>query len=177
MISENDARRGRGRPSKFPDVDLELIVRGFGSKAKTRRQHLNVFYMSIAIRALAKETTDGRMVVHSKFRWLHDESRREQTSRWYKATILSELGRIGNRKEIRKIAAGICEKQFKTKNAVAMIRTIRKRRKSETPDVQQLTKEIDATIRHFRARYPETTSEIIIEALTRNVERELDRKK
>ena len=57
--------------------------------AKTHRQHLNLAYAHKAFKILMR----GKRVP-PEFHWLYEWKRTEQTSRYCKTTILSELGRF-----------------------------------------------------------------------------------
>ena len=113
MISEN--RRKRGRPPEFTATELAFLGSWFPD-VKTRRGLHNIGYRQRALGAL----------MHDKqFAWLCDiEEMHLGTGKSWKPAILVELGRLKDSDLIREVAAILCERKPKTRDAVDIIRRV-----------------------------------------------------
>ena len=182
MISNN--KRGRGRPRKYSDWHLRL-GKGMGTRANTERQLQNGIFTFMALWALSGRNYDdefgeflkkGRRLIGGveswdfeippRYSWLYDKSQADKRpNRYYKATILAELGRLEDPKEIRRVAKAVCKAKHGTKVATAGLRNVRLGTE-KSGDSQQLAMEIVRTILHYRVRYPEMQAKGVQEALS-----------
>jgi hypothetical protein len=131
--SEN---KRRGRPKLFPDEFINGM-RGLWPEVKTRRGIIDISYRNRAFVILEDD---------KKYSWLCSEDD-------FKSSILTELGRIQDKKSIKRVALQICEIKPKTKHAVAMIRQARTGREPD-PDASQLIREIIKIINDYTIRHP-----------------------
>jgi hypothetical protein len=166
MISKN-VKRGRGRPGKFSDESLQQL--GWKDmETLTNRQKQNRHYTARALWALARDPEAGDLSIRPDFKWLYDETLKGKSRRYGKATILAQLGRIGNDQLIKKVARELCKLEPRTKDAVVLIRQLRSGGVKEG-DTKQLTQEIAKTILQYRIRYPKTSQPQVNDALASNL--------
>lgn len=100
------------------------------------------------------------------FLWLGDFSKsgnNKSQRRWYKKTILAELGRIKSDKKLIKAATEICRLTPKTQEAIKMIRGWRLLR---TPEPVSLESTLRKTIEEYRKQHPDITDAEIYETLS-----------
>lgn len=116
-VSKNP-RRGRGRPKAFSSEFMKFVKMAGHSHLCSQRQLTNVAYAWHAMFALRNR----------RFSWLIDWPRADRHEpRSMKLMVLSELGRFGDRRLIRRWAEMLCEdKPMPVHKAVAMLRTGRR---------------------------------------------------
>ena len=152
---ENISKKKRGRPKLLDDSHLALVR--YATDAKTTRHQQNVHY---SLRAIGMLSNDPR------FKWLCDgKAMMKGAQHSYRPTILAELGRIENDDDLKAVALRICKLKPKVRDAVVMIRRFRTGKVKEA-DSLQLANEILAIVNRYTGRYPETTAQQILTALT-----------
>lgn len=151
--SEKDARP-RGRPRLFSDR-WENWTRGEGFCGKTHRAAAERWYGCEAWGILRPDADDKER--EARFGWLCNNDK----PRW---TLLAELGRIGDPATVEEVAEVLCEWRPTTKAGVAYIRRVRLG-KPARGEVLDLTNELITAVNGFMARFPETTSMDVLDAL------------
>jgi hypothetical protein len=118
-LSENvsEKKRGRGRPRAFSEEEERWFDKmQTGNNCLTRRGKMNHWYALEGGRALKEG---------SRFKWLLDTEAIMAGTAHFPHTILSEIGRIPNDDDKREVAAFLCERKPKVKEAVRIIRHFR----------------------------------------------------
>ena len=141
-ISETVSEKNRGRPPVMDKEALEMVA-FVAPDVKTHRGKLNIFYRQRAVFVL---------VYDPRFSWIVDEKKMLAGTGEWKQGILSELGRIENKEDMKLMALEICKLKPKTKAAVAIIRRWRTGKES----TGSIDKTIVRAINSYIERYPET---------------------
>jgi len=106
----------RGRPSLFdPAVSVKILA--LYPEIKTGRGKLDVLYRTWAVQVLIDD---------ERFSWLCDSAKMAAgVDGAWQPGILRELGKIGNKADLRGVALQICALRPKMHEAVVMIRGVR----------------------------------------------------
>ena len=86
------------------------------------------------------------------------------SSKLYKATTLSELGRVADHTLLRRLAGEIYSRKLSTRQATNHVRAARL--PDRRPGFAKLTQHLLRCIKTFREKYPLTTPEDVQEALS-----------
>jgi hypothetical protein len=145
----------RGRVPFSVDADL-LAINEVASNATTQRGKLDIFYRLKALSTLGNER---------RVSWICDAAKLKagEKSAW-KPGILSELGKIEDRKNMLSIALEICELKPKTKDAIRMIRRTRLG-PSKPGTAAGVHGAIINAINHYLSEHPDTSWDIVEEGL------------
>jgi hypothetical protein len=141
----------RGRPCVIPEeTRAQYAAMGLFDDITTERSRHNVYYRQRA--CLVLQITDP--VASAPFRWLADieAMRRARNKRW-RATILTELGRINDEDQLRAIALAVCERKPRAREAITLIRKLR-RRATGNGTADGLRRELIRQANDYLARHP-----------------------
>lgn len=138
----------RGRPVVMPE-EWEKLMTGLGmfTDIHSRRGRVNKWYMAHAMSVLMDESQK----IPGRYAWLHDEA----TQR-IRSTILTELGRIEDDALLIAMAGELCNHKPHTKDAVAMIRRVRRVNRKKGSALA-LADEIIDVLNHYVQRFPDMT--------------------
>ena len=140
----------RGRPRVTPPEWDDLMEQSEGNLS--RRSHVKRFHMMTAI---------GVLDIGGEFTYVTGD---EATGANPRYEILAELGQLADPATIREVAAQVCKRRIKVKDAIALIRTFRNGR-AAPGDADALAGEIARVVRNYKLRHPETTNDQVHEAL------------
>ena len=157
VITENISETKSGRPPLMSvEQEAFLTACGLFTNSTTRRSKMNVFYRQRAVSILSE----------GDYKWLFDEEKvmSDGGDKYWKPTILTELGRIENDDDLRAVASQLCERKPATRDAVLMVRTFRT---GGLPagDSIQLANEIIQTINRYRHSHADVTKQDVVDAL------------
>ncbi len=157
VITENISETKTGRPSLM-SVEQEAVFTALGlfTDSTPRRSKMNVFYRQRALGIIC----DG------DYTWLFDKEKimTDGGDKYWKPTILMELGRIENDDDLRAVASQLCERKPATRDAVLMVRTFRT---GGLPagNTLQLTNEIIQIINRYLQTHADVTKQDVLAAL------------
>lgn len=145
----------RGRVPFSVDADL-LAINEAASNATTQRGKLDIYYR---LKALSSLGNDPRLS------WICEPEKMKAGERnSWKPGILSELGKIKDRKNMLSIALEICEFKPKTKDAIRMIRRARLG-PSKPGTAAGVHGAIINAINQYLSEHPDTSWDIVEEGL------------
>jgi hypothetical protein len=167
-ITENISETKNGRPSLMSvEQEAFLTACGLFTNSTPRRSKMNVFYRQRALGIIC----DG------DYKWLFDKEKimTDGSDKYWKPTILTELGRIENDDDLRAVASQLCERKPATRDAVLMVRAFRT---GSLPagNALQLTNEIIHTINRYLQTHADVLKQDVLDALrtaTANVDESL----
>ncbi len=137
--AESAENRRRGRPPVIPELHEALYRSQYGDMP--RRKMLERHYEIRALRTLGNGN-------QAEFRWLFGDG----TETNYRQSVLAALGRIEDRDILLTVARQICEMKPKARNAVAMIRRVRR---GDSPvKCGGLAHELIRTVNDYLVRHP-----------------------
>jgi hypothetical protein len=162
--------RRRGRPPRYDPARLDQLRQDphIHGRIGSTRGLQNLLYQERARQLLDRPE-------HAPWvRWLIDPEKIQRGERGgLRPTILAELGRLKDDRELVTLAKRLCEAQPRTHQAVQLIRRQRLWRPwmyTATERTErltgQLTKQLLAVITRYREGYPEATTALILKALT-----------
>lgn len=135
------ARKKKPARPKSMDRALEQFLRSLYPKVKSTRGLQEKQHQTRAVLLVMDQP---------EFRWLFDPA-----TGTCRSTILTELGRIEDDGLLLEMAAEICRRRPKTREAVAAIRRVRGARSE--PSSRQLAVKLVKSIDAYLKRYPATT--------------------
>ena len=142
-ITEKFSKK-RGRPKVASEIEQMVVAVHGPHPGKSSRTKTNFLYQTRAMKVIMDD---------DRYEWLSA-----------KQTILYELGRIQDEDERKEVALELCQKQPKTKDAVAMLRRYRLGREVES-DEKKLLNHFLKAIDDYKAVHPSVSFSDIAEAL------------
>jgi hypothetical protein len=161
-ISENFSEKGkRGRP-RLMQPELEKRIREEKPYTDLRTLH-NEHYEARAFRILGLSPNNPP---DFPFSWLSDNSKVElglSKRRGHRKTILAELGRIADKKNLIEAATEICLRKPKTQDAIKLIRGWRLGRASDSVTLESTLRK---AIENYIQKHNNVTDNDIYESLS-----------
>jgi hypothetical protein len=153
-VSENPGKPKRGRPPSR-DANALSMLRSWFPEIRTRRGQQNRWHALHALTVLDYDPA---------FRWLvPSEEAIHRGEGGIRFSVLNELGRIADDGELRDVAAVVCERQMKTREAVAFVR--RCRVGARPGGAIALTNAVIGCVNAYVQQHPDTTLRQIRAAL------------
>jgi hypothetical protein len=156
-FAEKQTGKKRGKPAKFSEREIaacEAMNLFDGHRSKRGRDE--VLHRQRALHHLAA-------VQDERLKWLFDEDAIMRGDD-LKYSVLAELGRIDDQRELLTIALAVCELKPSITDAVQMIKRYRAG-EAKPGESDKLTQEIIGTINRYLKRHP-TSWEQVKEALS-----------
>lgn len=170
MENISESKKKIGRPEKLMDCGRtynEFIQDSkkhglLNPENKSRRAHINGFYMSTAQGAL--QDSNGKCFADGEFAFIisHGESMYDSIN--YKRTILQELGRLEDYDTIRLVARYICENKLTTDSAVSYIRQLKVGQKQGS--ALELAIILSKTIEAYSLKHKNVECELVLSAIS-----------
>jgi hypothetical protein len=153
-VSENPGKPKRGRQPSL-DATAMSMLRSWFPEIRTRRGQQNRWHALHALNVLDYDPA---------FRWLvPSEEAIHRGEGSIRFSVLNEVGRIADDGELRAVAAVVCERQLKTREAVAFVR--RCRVAPRPGSATALTNAVIGCVNAYVQQHPDTTLRQIRAAL------------
>jgi hypothetical protein len=147
-VSENSTViRRRGRPRRFTDQTIAWLQDIHKPEKRTTRHLQNFSYQ-----ARAQELIEPLVKSSPELGWLYDHEAIWRGEGTYRQTIMQALGRIDDDAVLIAVARRVCELKLRTRDAVALMRRVRKVQKPI-----DLTEALRRTLNIYLREHPELT--------------------
>jgi hypothetical protein len=163
-ISEtNSEKPKRGRPRLLPPELADVYANGRKDIHPRSIQNRHYELRAFELLFMAGNEAD-RETAQERYRWLCNVDEQHSRHKAMRSAVLAELGRFDDPAAIRAYAAQLCALKPKAREAVLMLRQ-RRTGGTRPGSANQLTGEIIEAVTRYRQRHPDSTYELVRDAL------------